>query len=290
MYRTTFAPQAGDKPYACVDWSRLELSIECKAHWIEQDPFDPDSQDDEPTAAKRQAALGQILSYAELVFRHQQRTWHFMVVLLGDYARIVRFDHSSIFATTKFNYKTHTHMLGEFLWRFSRQTPVMRGHDPTAKRIERGDHLWDKMVAKKGADSQADDYVQMLFNDSLDESWPWWQLEVPVATPSGKTRASVRRCTRRFVVGKPHFMAPGVTGRGTRGYVALPLDDTDNLDEAFVYLKDAWRVDHDGIEKEGDILRELNDAKVCFVPTLICHGDLGGPEQTTDWQIGRAHV
>ncbi|TFK88444.1 hypothetical protein K466DRAFT_662290 [Polyporus arcularius HHB13444] len=283
MYKTGFVPQASDGSYARVDWSRLELAIECKTHWIEQDPFDPEAQDDEPTAQKRQDALGQILSYAELVFKYQQRTWHFMIILLGDFARIVRFDRSTIFATNKFNYKTNEHMLSDFIWRYSRCTSVARGHDPTATQIERGDKLWNAMIAKKGTDPNPTDHVQKLFYESLDEAWPWWQLEVQVEPPSGKPRTRLH-CTRKFLVGKPHFQASGVTGRGTRGYVALPLNNSGRLCEPFVYLKDAWRVDHTGIEKEGDTLHELNQADVPYVPTLICHGDLKGPEQTTDWR------
>ena len=283
MYQTGFAPQPVDGTYPGVDWSRMELSIECKADCTAQDPFDANATDDQPTAEKRKRALGQILSYAELIFHYQQRTWHFMILFLGDFARIVRFDRSSIFATTKFNYKTETNKLNEFLWRYSHQGITKRGHDPTATRVERGGKLWDIMMKKKGSGLDADDYVQKLFDDSLDEAWPWWQLEVPVSPPPGKPRTRLHCAPRRFLVGKPHFLAPGVTGRGTRGYVALPLDLSGKPSGSFVYLKDAWRVDHKGIEKEGDILHELNQAKVDFVPTLVCHGDLSGPEQTINW-------
>ncbi|KAI0719715.1 hypothetical protein C8T65DRAFT_826720 [Cerioporus squamosus] len=90
-----------------------------------------------------------------------------------------------------------------------------------------------------------------------------------------------------FAVGKPHFQAPGVAGRGTRGYVALPLDDNTGkppLDDdgqptkPFVYLKDAWRIDHPSLQKEGVVLQALNRANVKFVPTALYHGDLRGQD------------
>ncbi|RDX49268.1 hypothetical protein OH76DRAFT_1483228 [Lentinus brumalis] len=284
MYKSKYVPQAADGSYARVDWSRMEISIECKAQCTEQDPFDPQAPDDQPTSEKRQEALGQILSYAELIFKHQQRTCHFMILFLGDFARLVRFDHSSIFATVKFNYKTDTRKLTDFLWRYSHQSVGKGGQDPTATRIEPNTTLWNSMLARKGSpESRATDHVQKLFDDSLDETWPWWQLEVQVAPPAGK-RSTRSICTRRFAVGKPHFQAPGVTGRATRGYVALPIDSSGKVCGTFVYLKDAWRVDHKGIEKEGDTLYELNQAHVPYVPTLVCHGDLSGPEQTSDWR------
>ena len=124
--------------------------------------------------------------------------------ILGNYARIVRFDHSSIFATTKFNYKTDTNKLNEFLWCYSHQSPAQRGHDPTATRIERGDRLWDIITKTRGSDLEAHDYVQRLFDDSLDEAWPWWQLEVPVSPPSDSDKPCTHShsMSRKFLVGK----------------------------------------------------------------------------------------
>ena len=58
-------------------------------------------------------------------------------------------------------------------------------------------------------------------------------------------------------------------GRGTRGYAAYDLTT-----RRFTWLKDAWRTDYDGVEKEGDTLAKLNQANVQNVPTLVCHGDI----------------
>ncbi|KAJ2988213.1 hypothetical protein NUW54_g9184 [Trametes sanguinea] len=81
---------------------------------------------------------------------------------------------------------------------------------------------------------------------------------------------------REFLVGLPHTTAGTLAGRGTRTYVAI---DVSQKNGPFVYLKDAWRVDHEGIEQEGKILAVLNDnsggGPVSSVPTLLCHGDVG---------------
>ncbi|TFK79782.1 hypothetical protein K466DRAFT_470959, partial [Polyporus arcularius HHB13444] len=79
---------------------------------------------------------------------------------------------------------------------------------------------------------------------------------------------------RKFLVGRPYFRAKGMTGRGTRGYVAW-----DCHAKKFVWLKDAWRAHYALLTKEGDILAQLNAAEVSNVPTLVCHGDIRG--QTT---------
>ncbi len=86
---------------------------------------------------------------------------------------------------------------------------------------------------------------------------------------------------RKLLVGKPNFIAAGLAGRGTRGYVTVDLADPEG---PFVYLKDAWRVDHERMKKEGDVLAELNAAKVPHIPTLHCHGDVPGQRtQTQDF-------
>lgn len=278
-------PPTDDSPYPRGEWSWLELGFECKADWIKRGPFDLNSPYDESVSEERKDGLGQIHSHAELVFTHQQRLFFFSIVFLGNFARIIRFDRSSVFATVRFDYKEHPEKITEFLWRYCRQSSRQRGHDDTATRIEPSNPLWQIMKKKKLAGDTPASYPEQLFSDSLDEKWPWWELKVNV--PYESNARSLRCQTvrpRRFIVGKPHFQAPGVAGRGTRGYVALPLDSRGLPEDKLVYLKDVWRVDHPDIEQEGLILKYLNDKGVQFVPTLVCHADVPGEYQVTDWR------
>ena len=252
----------------------MDLVIECKRRPTEQDPFDDDATHNEPMSDLRQEALGQILSYAELVFRYQQRTCVFMLLFLGDCARLLRVDRSGLFATKKFQYAADGgKTLGELLYRYFKLPDEDRGHDPTATRIEKSTNLWKAM--KKLAEREAsDDYVLEMFQKSLSEKWTWWVLEVPVEQTKYQSKSSVRK--RRFAVAEPNFYAGGVAGRGTRGYVAIEVTPSNTIMDGvkFVYLKDAWRVYDDDINKEGNILRTLNDKGVPYIPTLVCHGDL----------------
>ena len=45
-----------------------------------------------------------------------------------------------------------------------------------------------------------------------------------------------------------------------------------------MFLKDAWRPFYQGVEMEGDILKELNNAGVEHIPTLLCHGQVASQE------------
>ncbi|EIW54502.1 uncharacterized protein TRAVEDRAFT_88385, partial [Trametes versicolor FP-101664 SS1] len=252
-----------------VNWTKIEMCIECKAESVGDDPFDESKPNNAPDAEKRQHNLGQILAYAQLVYDNQQRTHQFMLLFLGTLARIVYIDRSGIFATQKFDYKADATYVVEFLWRFARlRDQTKRGHDTTAERIPHHSTLGRKMkkIAEKVADDSKD-YAHVQFKKSLGSSSVWWRLTVKDEFAKGEERT--------FLVGQPHFNAPGVSGRGTRGYIALDYDQLDNPAPKFVYLKDAWRVVHEDIDKEGDTLRTLNSAKVLYVPTVLHHGDLG---------------
>ena len=282
LYRTKDAPKREKgKAYPAVDWFGIDLPMECKADETEQDAFDENEPNGEPTGDKRRDALGQALSYVELIVKRQHRMFVFMLFFLGNSVRIARFDRSGVFVTRKFDYKANGSVLADFLCRYSRLSDAERGYDPSVSRILPNTLLYNAMC-QRAKDKKADDprdYIRELFQKSLHAEWPWWKVEVHAHAPRGKTRNQRNHTViRKFVVGMPHFQAPGVAGRGTRGYVALPVRDDDTIadDAKFVYLKDAWRVDHNGIDQEGLTLQFLNDEHVEYVPTLLCHGDLPG--------------
>ncbi|KAI1791218.1 hypothetical protein LXA43DRAFT_446977 [Ganoderma leucocontextum] len=263
IYTLDSAPGDGDP----ANLSAVELSIEVKLEEVSDDPFDDEAVTFQPASTERKKNLGQVLSYSSLVFDHQQRTHHFSIVVLGQCARIVRWDRAGALVTEKFNYVEHPSMLGRFLWRFAHMSAAQRGHDTTANRVlttsddyrlmrERAD------VPQKNAQGHVvNEHARLLFKASVsNSSAQWWKL-----------RVDDRAGPRYFLVGEPHFRASGLAGRATRGYVAVDLADPRG---ALVFVKDAWRVAHEGIEREGHILRYLNEKKVDRVPTLVCHGDV----------------
>lgn len=216
---------------------------------------------------------------SQLLFQSQHRMFHFTLLFFGRYARILRFDRSGTFVSQRFNYVTGEKKLREFLRRYSRLPPEQRGHDPTVERIAPSSNLAQRMRDKLAAfqrdspcvdaNCQAEDcsYITETFRVSLDPNYSWWTLQV---------HDEVTHEVKCFVAGKPHFQATGARGRGTRGYVAVPLESDGTLGDNLVYLKDAWRIKHWAIEKEGVTLKRLNDSNVPYIPTLLCHGDLVG--------------
>ena len=117
-------------------------------------------------------------------------------------------------------------------------------------------------------------YIRTLFRMSLADDWPRFELTVPDENEADGLH--------RFLVCRPHFNAEGETGRETRGYVAL-----DTRTGEFAWLKDMWRANYKGADKEGDVLAKLNAKGVYHVPTLVCHGDINGHTTRTSelWDI-----
>nr|VWO95685.1 Amidohydrolase family protein [Ganoderma boninense] len=263
IYTLDSAPGDGDP----ANWSAIELSIEVKLEDVSDDPFDENAVTFQPSSTERKNNLGQVLSYSSILFENRQRTHQFSLVILGQCARIVRWDRAGALVSEKFNYVEQPWMLGRFLWRFARMSAAQRGHDTTATRVLTTSDEYRLMreradVPQKNAEGfVVNEHARLLFKESVrNSSAQWWKLRIDDSAGP-----------RFFLVGEPHFQASGLPGRATRGYVAVDLADPRG---ALVFLKDAWRVAHAGIEREGNILRYLNEKAVSRVPTLVCHGDV----------------
>ncbi|TFK82476.1 hypothetical protein K466DRAFT_500245, partial [Polyporus arcularius HHB13444] len=219
----------------------------------------------------------QLMSHAELLFAAQQRLVVFILLVIGRTARFIRSDRSSTEETVDIDYYLDWEPFVNILWRIAHCSRPVLGLDPTARRLSPADPLYALMTgfaAPREGDVDHRErilhrhevpkqpfvfqYVRKSFGESLDSNWPRYCVEVP----DGDKR-------RQFLICKPHFRAKGLSGRGTRGYVALDCET-----KRFVWLKDAWRTHDLLVDREGDILQRLKEAKVPRVPTLVCHGDI----------------
>ncbi|EIW53020.1 uncharacterized protein TRAVEDRAFT_134722 [Trametes versicolor FP-101664 SS1] len=273
FFRLTCVPTDG-RPH----WADQIVPVEFKSHKTENDPYDDRSEDSpDADAIKRKEVRGQLIDYAEEVFRYQHRTEVYMLLIMGQRFRFLRWDRSGTVVTPATNYYQNPDVLCEMLWRMSLLDDTQLGLDPTAIRIRPDMPDFDKMNEAAiphpsdidhaertfPADFVISDdfvfrYVRKGFAESLGAEWPRYRLEVP----DGDS-------VRSFLVGKPTFRASGMAGRGTRGYIAL-----DCKTQQFVWLKDAWRAYYDLVDKEGDVLIHLNETGVPHVPTVVCHGDI----------------
>lgn len=284
------------------NWPDQVVSVEFKKEATKYDPFhdNPDGTIVASDSMTRIHVFGQVLSYAEHIHSIQHRTGHFTILVMGGFFRAVYWDRSGILVTPRTSYVDHPHHLCELLRRISLTSKDHLGFDPYALRLHPGDQDYRDM--DDAASAQPDDVslfsevvpptppagtsepqnvhdmtptftvVRDMFAKSLEDPfWPRYKLCIPGEGSEAPTR--------EFLVGKPTFVARGLIGRGTRGYVALECGTN-----RFVFLKDAWRTDYRGLTREGDVLAMLNDAsdnkrRVENVPTLVCHADIS--DQTT---------
>ncbi|KAI0663943.1 hypothetical protein C8Q70DRAFT_210444 [Cubamyces menziesii] len=260
-------------------WTHAELLMEYRT----DEPGDPFAQEPRPLRRRYdleglegednvepEDVLERILSDATWVFNSQQRTHLFTVLFFATKARFICWDRAGYVVSEPFDYVSDPSKLILLLWRFARMSRQQRGHDTTASRIFPGcaDHELMMERAKpptvnvEDAPTQVHEHARAAFADSLANA-VCWRLKVDDA----------KKGPQYFLVGEPRFQSPGLTGRGTRNYVAIDAADPYG---PFVYLKDIWRIVGISLQQEGDVLETLNGPEdggpVPFVPTVRCHG------------------
>ncbi|KDQ59769.1 hypothetical protein JAAARDRAFT_153806 [Jaapia argillacea MUCL 33604] len=282
------------------DWSNQVLHVEFKTFNAATagDPFqDGENQPFESDAKTRFDARGQIISYASELAARQHRTDLFTIMILGTDARLLRWDRAGAAVTERFNYRQDS-SLAVFIWRFCHLSMEKQGYDPTATRFDGQDPIIRRALERKLPEHQH--YIRNAFREATSSGWPLYKLVVhhqllrrheafareneaqgesvagggEFSRKDSMVETSGEIEHREYIVGKPSFRVEGMTGRATRGYVALDVKT-----EKFVWLKDVWRIA--ALHKEGDIIQELNDGEVPNVPTLVCHGDVQGFGQKT---------
>jgi hypothetical protein len=183
--------------------------------------------------------LGQITSYAAAHLGAQFRTHIFSVLIVRDTARLLRWDRSGAIVTNAIEYNK-CDILTDFLFRYSKAPPAMRGKDESVS---------DPSFTEKAAAREALD---------LDETVPLVKLSIPDADN-----------VRFFVTTTPEATPYTPPGRATRGFVAYDISQ-----QTVVYLKDSWRIDLPDIQAEGRTYATLRGAGAQHIPHCLVSGDI----------------
>ncbi|KAG6376717.1 hypothetical protein JVT61DRAFT_1735 [Boletus reticuloceps] len=180
--------------------------------------------------------LAQTTAYASAQLGSQFRAHCYSVLIVKKVARVVRWDRSGAIVTTPIAHNTEGE-LAEFMCRFSKAAPAMRGVDETVT------------IPPVSDASEAPKCL------NLPDDVPMFQTEVCSLFSDENLRVIAPAPIA------PHYSPPG---RATRGFVAYyPAR------KKKVFLKDTWRVDVVGIEQEGDIYKLLPEKQVRNVPQCI---------------------
>lgn len=241
---------------------------------------------------------GQLASYVLRQVQAQHLLHAFAFIVYDEVAHLLRFDRSCIVATQAFAWKT-TPYLVQFLCAINSATPQQLGQDDTISVPHPAEIELAYKVLANFARSHGDFFPDA--NSFLaDESKAKQGLRKIEVYDDAHSSSEAERVdpVRRFIAPPAHVTPSSIFGRGTAAYLAVeispqpitamkrPRDSSTppvsyTLDIApglyagdVVFLKDTWRIDRPGMEKEGDIYCDLHDKKVPRISSLICAGDV----------------
>jgi hypothetical protein len=198
----------------------------------------------------RRNVLGQLGTYAAVHIDSQYRAHSFLVLIIGTYARLMRWDRCGMVFTEPINYNAQPEFL-EFFEAYDRASFDVRGHDsiivdPTDDEKSIASQVLSSPVSP--VDNNAQTFLVVSLCDEADHASP-----------------------RRFIIPSPSVQPSLPVGRCTRTSVAYDLQN----DSAHVYMKAFWRIvlsDNDDI-KEGEIYQALNRANVKNIPGCVAFCD-----------------
>ncbi|KAF9262618.1 hypothetical protein L218DRAFT_394084 [Marasmius fiardii PR-910] len=217
------------------------------------DPFRDEGPDFETCAIQGRDTRGQITMYATAQLAEQYRTHCFSVVIIGTYARIIRWDRAGVVATSKFNY-VKARWLAMFFHMYGSAKPGVRGLDTSVSSFDKefdDHHLhWRE---------QAREHL------SLDSSQPLFLFEVH--------DAEKKEC-KKLVAARPFIRNNhSLTGRCYKVW--------DPETKQVLLMKDTWRVTEKGVMEEGAVYSLLKKEGVRNILMVIAYGDVFCPDGQT---------
>ncbi|KAL6305549.1 hypothetical protein BKA93DRAFT_749076 [Sparassis latifolia] len=221
---------------------------------------------DDRTHKHAEEALGRNVVCVIEACARQHRAFYFSISLAGSRARLIRWDRCGAIVSESFDIRAQPEPLCEFLWRYAHASKSQRGYDVSVEPATRDEEeLFRESIkchVKLQLDLDGEDLVA-----AMEEHY---QPGVVVAV-NMVDEGSPGHVARRLLISRPVVSPLSLTGRGTRGYWAVTADGPRG---EMVFLKDTWRYNGGGQQKEGDILADLQGARVPNIPRLISHGDV----------------
>ena len=229
-----------------LDSSLAEFFIEFKAA-KDQDPFKSSSKKTSNLFPERplmdlplspsSKVLGQITAYVTMLLGTQYRTHVFLILIVRDIARLLRWDRGGAVVSEAFDYNDHPHLF-EFLVRYNRAGSDIRGHDETVS------NTTDNERTEAQATVGELQGVKHLVTATIQQ--------------------------QHYVIRAPCARPDIPVGRWTQTSVAYHCETKER-----VFLKDSWRVSLPEITPEGEIYATLRQSLVPNVPNCLASGDIG---------------
>ncbi|KAI0295313.1 hypothetical protein B0F90DRAFT_1201281 [Multifurca ochricompacta] len=248
---------AGSKKTKSLNWRAVALWIENKNDdgdmFISLEELRKDERHLESHIQWTQPAYKtceQLIAYASAHHCAQFRVFSFSVFLFGEMGRLLRWDRSGVIYTEPFKWATQPETLFEFLWRFNFLSDFDRGFDTTVTSVpdDEAEAAISELRTYEGFEKvrKADLHKLLVRDDHAADS----EL-------------------RSFITPGAVWCSESFFGRSTFGYIAYDVARKD-----LVYLKDSWRINLPGIQKEGDTYHKLHNAQVPHIAKFGLAGDV----------------
>jgi Fungal protein kinase len=225
-------PRNGTK----TDFSKMELFVEVKFADISdpfhdpEDPLHPQANNFrfEKDSDDARLVRGQLASYAAAHMGSQFRVHAFSVLMCGTFARLIRWDRDGATVTRRFNYDSQPQILTDFFWRYTHLDRRQRGYDTSVSQAS-------------SDDVQRIQHVEKRLRDNNPAHREFCKVMVP--------ERSDPKIEKPFILSYPPiYTTRSPFGRATRAMLAFDMEGG-----TIVFLKDYWRPDVDGMQKEGEI-------------------------------------
>ena len=254
-----------------VQVDRSDVAIEWKRA-ASLDPFVKSSEGLIKVAEGSKDVEGQLVGYVDLLANYQYRTHIFQLLICGNTARFLRYDHSAAIVTESFTYTKieQSGLLVQFLHRLSRLSQTQLGRDTRySTNIPAGLALKPASAAQKVMED-AQEALQTVYKSR--KSTKDRPLTLLTAKDDG---GKVHKLILWYHVRERE----SIIGRATR---AFPVYHTGQ--KKLMFYKEGWRLD--GVNRESQTLRSLNDNNIPHVPTLVTGGDIPGHDTESQNYVG----
>ncbi|VDC00968.1 unnamed protein product [Peniophora sp. CBMAI 1063] len=254
-------------------FSNLRLAVELKleSQDIVVDPRGTTPEERQTEGFEHQVlaairARGQLAHYALQHFQHQERSHVWSLVFIGLEARLLRFDHSGVLVSERFDWTTGS-TLTEILWRLDRSfdcdAGLDEGVDTSVVPLQKDDS--ENVEGARAAFAVEKEQIPYPLTDEtpLRKVYVWDDSTVTAPGDIPQKRA--------LIAAPAHHHSNSPVGRFTMCYPAYDLES-----ESVCWVKEAWRLDEPGFEKESETyatLAKLNGMGR-HIPEILCAGDV----------------
>ncbi|VDC07238.1 unnamed protein product [Peniophora sp. CBMAI 1063] len=254
-------------------WERMRVTMEFKL-LIEDVVVDPDTEVEEVVrklqgvvhqTERAHLARGQASTYVLHQFGRQSRTAVTSILILENWARLLRYDHAGVVVSERFDWRANDgELLAEFLSRLEHGTPQEEGIDDSVGDLSAFGGEDSEVVkdARKAMQEFSDGMIAVPITDDA----PLRSVECWDDSQLGDDGLPM---SRTLIATQPLGLNFSIVGRYTVSFIGYDAEK-----RCAYWVKDSWPINDPEFTKEGEIYKRLKDAGVPHLAEIECAGEV----------------